>query len=213
MPKIATSFYGGQPGDGENNYIDGGPVGAGLEQIRSKLNSAPMVFSTVEEAEAAEYQEPESVVISETNRVYIYSSASDAARNGITVLHTGGTGRLLMAAPQVTDTEIAAMTRIATDDQTGLMSAVQAARLSATTIWQQDQLVIGSADWEPDGTVTVAVGDMTESSILFVSPDPDSLDIYSDSGIRVTAQRAGELDFFALAIPVSTVIVNIIYSI
>lgn len=38
MAKIEQAFYYNQPGAGENNYIAGGPGGAGLEQVRAAIN-------------------------------------------------------------------------------------------------------------------------------------------------------------------------------
>lgn len=95
MPKINKPFVPQQPGAGTDNYIDGGPTRAGLEELRNKVNTAPTTWATVAEAEAASYTEPESVVITETGRTYTYSANSEATRDGIRVLTPAGGGRLL----------------------------------------------------------------------------------------------------------------------
>lgn len=95
MPKILNPFVFQQPGEGTDNYIDGGPTRAGLEGLRSKLNLAPYVFATVAQAQAATYSEPESVVVVETGLLYFYDPSSSETVDGFYVLSTGGAGRLL----------------------------------------------------------------------------------------------------------------------
>ena len=95
MPKIDKPFVPEQPGTGVDNYIDGGPTRAGLEELRSKANSAPVTWATVAEAESAEYSEPETVAVTETAQFYVYDNSSALTRDGIWVLNTGGTGRLV----------------------------------------------------------------------------------------------------------------------
>lgn len=95
MPKINKPFVPQQPGAGTDNYIDGGPTRAGLEELRGKVNAAPTTWATVAEAEAASYTEPESVVVAETGTTYTYSASSEATRDGIRVLTPDGGGRLL----------------------------------------------------------------------------------------------------------------------
>lgn len=127
MPKINRPFAPQQPGAGTDNYIDGGPARAGLEELRGKVNAAPVTWGTVAQAEAASYTEPESVVVTETGRTYTYSASSEAARDGIRVLSPSGGGRLHMTAPVMTDAEVAAATRASSPSQSGLMSESQSA--------------------------------------------------------------------------------------
>lgn len=134
MPKINKPFVPQQPGAGIDNYIDGGPTRAGLEELRGKTNAAPVTWGTVAEAEAASYTEPESVVVTETGRTYTYSASSEAARDGIRVLSPSGGGRLHMTAPVMTDAEVAAATRTATPSQSGLMGAEQAQSVANSAV-------------------------------------------------------------------------------
>lgn len=95
MPKINKPFVFQQPGEGTDNYIDGGPTRAGLEELRGKVNLAPYIFATVAQAQAAIYSEPESAVVAETGLLYFYDSSSSETIDGFSVLSTGGSGRLL----------------------------------------------------------------------------------------------------------------------
>jgi hypothetical protein len=95
MPKIDRPFAPQQPGAGVDNYIDGGPTRAGLEEIRARVNLSPYCFSTISQAVAEIYSEPETVVIVETGLLYVYSASSTETINGYSVLGTAGAGRLL----------------------------------------------------------------------------------------------------------------------
>jgi len=95
MPKISNPFVFQQPGTGTDNYIDGGPTRAGLEEIRSKVNLAPYVFATVAQAQAETYSEPESAVIVETGLLYHYDADGTQTDDGLRVLTVTAGGRLI----------------------------------------------------------------------------------------------------------------------
>ena len=94
MPKIQGQFKNGEELP-DRDYVDGDAGGPGLNQVLAKANAAPHVFATVAEAELAEYSEPETVAIIETAQFYVYDSGSALTRDGVWVLNTGGTGRLV----------------------------------------------------------------------------------------------------------------------
>lgn len=94
MPKIQGQFANGDKLP-TRDYVDGDASGPGLNQVLSKTNAAPYVFATVAEAEDAEYSEPETVAVAETAQFYVYDSSSALTRDGVWVLNTGGTGRLV----------------------------------------------------------------------------------------------------------------------
>ena len=101
MPKIDRQFTPGAKLP-EKDYVNGDATEAGLNEVLAKANLAPYVFTTVAEAEAAEYSNPEVVAVAETNQFYVYDSASVLPSDGNFVLNTGGTGRLISIMYQAT---------------------------------------------------------------------------------------------------------------
>jgi hypothetical protein len=204
MPKIDRPFVPQQPGAGTDNYIDGGPTRAGLEQLRNKVNAAPTTWATVAAAEAASYTEPESVVVTETGRTYIYSASSEATRDGIRVLTPAGGGRLLMTAPVMTDEEAAAATRLATASQSGLMSDTQASKLSGIAVSADATGFLGSYTTSQITALTgMTAGNWVRDSSRAYRPVVYNGTFWLPSGHVVLQNRTGAASVAGTAVQLS----------
>ncbi len=192
MPKINRPFVPQQPGAGTNNYIDGGPTRAGLEELRGKVNAAPVTWGTVAEAEAANYTEPESVVVTETGRTYTYSASSNASRDGIRVLAPAGGGRLLMTAPAMTDAEVAAATRIASSSQSGLIGEVQSAGIAFLLTGCFGGIHVHDAT----ASQTIASGSTYTKLTCFTDNDPSSNCSADAANDKITLTKTGYYQVF-----------------
>lgn len=174
MPKIEQPFYNGQW-----NYVDGGPEEASLEDIRKKVNLAPYLFSTVAEAEVAEYSEPETVAIKETKHLYIYDATSTAIRDGLFILNTGGSGRLvsILLQPIIKEAYIRG---------TGNTSATSALKI-------QNKDGVDIAIFRDDKRAFFPAGTVTTPSISFIN-DTDT-GFYSTGSNIMGVLTAGQLSF------------------
>lgn len=93
---------------------------------------------------------------------------------------------------------------------------------TSATVLTEHQDISGKADKPVATTVTIATSDwsslsctknvtgMTASKIVLVSPAPASFSVYTDAGVRCSAQGSGTLSFACDSVPSSSVTVNII---